>query len=169
MNLVVKETNMRNFTVAIAFCVLTATAMPVQARYVDPGYDKSWGKVGVSLADYRADAVACGRQAASLDLAGTGPARSFVNASRILENGPDYDTWVAALQIASPERNMEKAGDLMQAALERCLRERGYHKFRLTAEQRHRLSKLPIGSDQRHAYLHSLAADTDVLTRQAAD
>ncbi|HEX5182978.1 MAG TPA: hypothetical protein VFW19_07480 [Allosphingosinicella sp.] len=159
---------MRRIGFSIALCV-AAAAMPAQARYVSPGFAMSWGKAGVSLADYRSDAVACGRHAAGLDLAGTGPARSFKAASRILENGSDYDTWVAALQIAAPERNLEKAGDLMQATLDRCLVERGYHKFKLTSEQRHRLSKLKMGSDQRHAYLHSLAADPDVLSRQAAD
>ncbi|HEY1605182.1 MAG TPA: hypothetical protein VGF77_06250 [Allosphingosinicella sp.] len=159
---------MRRIGFAFSLCMLAA-AMPAQARYVSPGYAMSWGKPGVSLADYRADSVACGRQAAGLDLAGSGPARSFKAASRILENGSDYDTWIAALQIAAPERNMEKAGDLMQATLDRCLQEHGYHKFKLTSEQRHRLSRLKIGTDQRHAYLHSLAADPDILSRQAAD
>lgn len=159
---------MRSLTVVISLVALTA-GMPVQARYVSPGYEMSWGKAGVSLADYRADAVACGRKAAGLNLAGTGPAKSFKQASRILENGTDYDTWVAALQIAAPERNLEKAGDLMQATLDQCLRDRGYQKFRLTAEQRHRLSKLKPGTDERHAYLHGLAADPNVLSRQAAD
>ncbi len=154
--------------VAIALVAFMA-ALPAQARYISPGYDMSWGKAGVSLADYRADAVTCGRKAAGINLAGSGPAKSFKAASRILENGPDYDTWVAALQIASPERNLQKAGDLMQATLDQCLRELGYHKFRLTAEQRHRLSKLKPGSDQRHAYLHSLAADPTILSRQAVD
>jgi hypothetical protein len=164
---VTKEATMRGTIAATGLCLLAA--IPAQAHYVSAGYDMSWGKAGVSLADYRADAIACGRQAAGINLAGTGPAKSFVAASRILENGPDYDTWIAALQIASPERNMEKAGDLMQATLDQCLREHGYQKFRLTSEQRHRLSKLPPGSDQRHAYLHSLAANPDVLSRQAAD
>ena len=41
--------------------------------------------------------------------------------------------------------------------------------FKLTTEQRHRLSKLPVGSDARHAYLHSLASNPDILARQAAE
>jgi hypothetical protein len=169
MILSAKETKMRSATVAIAFSALMAAAVPAQGRIVSPGYDKSWGKPGVSLADYRADAVACGRKAASIDLAGTGPAKAFVAGSRILENGSDWDTWIAALQITAPEHNFERAGDLLQAALDRCLQERGYQKFKLTSEQRHRLSKLPLGSDARHAYLHSLAADPEVLSRQAVD
>ncbi|HEX4737040.1 MAG TPA: hypothetical protein VH331_05720 [Allosphingosinicella sp.] len=159
---------MRRISVAITLCALAA-AMPAQARYVSPGYDKSWGKPGVSFVDYRNDAVSCGRQAAGLDLAHTGPARSFVAGSRILENGSDYDTWATALRVAAPQHNIEKAGDLLEAALERCLHEHGYHKFRLTAEQRHQLRKLPIGSDERHHYLYSLGSDPGVLAKQAIE
>jgi hypothetical protein len=73
------------------------------------------------------------------------------------------------MRMISPERQFAKAGDILERAVERCLSERGYRKFKLTSDQRHRLSKLPIGSDARHAYLHSLASDPEVLTRQAAD
>ncbi|MDB5693407.1 MAG: hypothetical protein JWO81_2470 [Alphaproteobacteria bacterium] len=158
---------MRRLIVAIGLSALAA--IPAQARYVSAGYDKSWGKVGVSLAAYRGDAVACGRQAASLDLAGSDPARALVLASRLIDNAPDVETASDAMRIASPERNFLKAGDLLQAALERCLTQRGYRRFKLTSGQRHRLSELPIGSDARHAYLHSLASNPDVLTRQAVD
>ena len=73
------------------------------------------------------------------------------------------------MQMIGPERQFAKAGDILESALERCLREHGYRKFKLTSEQRHRLSKLRVGSDARHAYLHSLASDPEVLTRQATD
>ena len=166
-------------------------AAPVGARLVSPGFNISWGKAGVTLAQYRADAITCGKAAAATDLAGTDPARALVIGSRLMENdptvGPGASTDPTAgpsasadavagagsspsvMQMIGPERQFAKAGDILEAALERCLREKGYHKFKLTSDQRHRLRKLPIGSDERHAYLHSLASNPDVLTQQAAD
>lgn len=159
---------MRGTIVAITLGALTA-AMPVQARYVSPGHDKSWGKPGISFDQYRDDAVTCGQQAAALDLRESDPAKALVVASRLLDNVPDVWAASEAMRLASPERNFAKAGDLLQATLERCLHERGYRKFKLTSEQKHRLSKLPIGSDARHHYLYALASDPEVLTRQAID
>jgi hypothetical protein len=159
---------MRRLTVATALCALAA-AMPAHARYISAGYDKSWGKAGISFDDYRNDSVTCGRQAAGLDLRNSDPAKALVLASRLIDNAIDYQDAAEAMRIASPERNFGKAGDLMQAALERCLRDRGYHKFKLTDAQRHRLSKLKPGSDARHHYLYSLGSDPQVLARQAID
>ena len=156
-------------TLITAICLSALAVAPAQGRYIGPGFAKSWGKAGVSLADYRTDAVTCGRQAAALDIADSNPAKAFVLASRQIDNAPDIDTVAEAMRIASPERNFLKVGDMLEAAIERCLTARGYHKFKLTSEQRHRLSKLQVGSDARHAYLHSLASDPEVLTRQAAD
>ena len=158
---------MRKLIAAIA--VSAFVAAPAAARYVGPGRDKSWGKPGVTLADYRADAVTCGRQAAALDVADSSPAKAFVLASRLIDNAPDLERVGVAMQIASPERNFLKVGDMLQAALERCLTARGYHKFKLTSAQRHRLARLAPGSDERHAYLHSLASDPEVLARQAVN
>jgi hypothetical protein len=156
-------------TVIAAICLSAVVAAPASARYVGPGAAKSWGKPGVSLADYRGDAVDCGRQAAALDVAGSNPAEALVLASRMIDNAPDAATAIDAMRIASPERNFLKVGDMLQAELERCLAGRGYHRFKLTSVQRHKLAKLPIGSDARHAYLHSLASNPDVLARQAVD
>jgi hypothetical protein len=153
----------------VAICLSAVVAAPASARYVGPGAAKSWGKPGVSLAGYRDDAVACGRQAAALDVAGSDPARALVLASRMIDNAPDVATVADAMRTASAERNFLKVGDMLQAELDRCLAGRGYHKFKLTSGQRHRLAKLPLGSDARHVYLHSLASDPDVLARQAAD
>ena len=166
-------------------------AAPVGARLVSPGLNISWGKPGVSLAQYRADAIACGKTAAATDLAGTDPAKALIIGSRLMENdptdGPGASTDPTAgpsasadavagagssqgvMQMIGPERQFAKAGDILESVLERCLKEHGYRKFKLTSEQRHRLSKLPLGSDQRHAYLHSLASNPDVLNQQAAD
>ena len=144
-------------------------ASPAQARLVGPGHDKSWGKAGVSLEDYRADAVACGREAAAIDLKDSGPARALVIASRLMDNATDFYSASEAMRIAGLAHNIPKVGDMMQAKLDQCLIDRGYRQFRLTDEQRHRLARLPTGSMERHSYLHSLASDPRVLDHQAAD
>jgi hypothetical protein len=171
-----------------ALALTVVLAAPSQARLVDPGYGRSWGKAGVPLDQYRADAVECGHRAAAVDLAGSDPAKALALATRIVENNPNaaaltlpdgtgasVDVMGAAgaapgaLQAIDPARQIAKAGDLIEAALEQCLSRRGYSKFKLTCAQRKRLAKLAPGSDQRHAYLHSLASDPEVLARQKAE
>jgi hypothetical protein len=151
----------------LAACMVAAAA-PAEARLVGPGHDRSWGKAGVSLEEYRADAVACGREAAAIDFGNTGPAEALVIASRLMDNANDFYSASEAMRIAGLAHNIPKAGDMIQARLDRCLIARGYRQFRLTDAQRHHLSRLPIGSTERHAYLHNLASNPQTLTRQAA-
>ena len=47
-----------------------------------------------------------------------------------------------------------------------CLRERGYRQFRLTDDQRRQLRRLRHGTDERRAFLHSLASNPRVLEAQ---
>ena len=123
-------------------------AAPVDARLVSPGLNISWGKPGVSLAQYRADAIACGKIAAATDLAGTDPAKALIIGSRLMENdptvGPGASTDPTAgpsasadavagagsspgvMQMIGPERQFAKAGDILESVLERCLKEHGY-------------------------------------------
>jgi hypothetical protein len=178
-------------SIAIA-CLIAATAFPAAAaRLVNPGLGISWGKAGISLAQYRKDAIECGRSAAGTDLAGTGPAKAFVVGSRLIENDPNVGPGAvidpmagpaaaadavagagsspSVMRMIGPERQLAKAGDILEGELEHCLKDRGYRKFKLTSAQRHRLSKLPLGSDARHSYLHSLASNGQVLETQAAD
>jgi hypothetical protein len=155
--------------VLLAAAAAITWAVPAGARLVAPARSISWGKAGVSLETYRSDAIACGRQAAALDLRDTGPAKSLVLASRLIENATDVDSASNAMWIASPERNIGKAGDLIKAALDQCLIEKGYRQFRLSDAQRKKLAKLPTGSLERHTYLHSLASNPDILTRQAVN
>lgn len=181
-------------SIMFACAALAGTAFaegPASGRLVGPGLGISWGKPGVSLTQYRADAIECGRNAAATDLAGTDPAKALVVGSRLIGNdpnatpgavvdpmagpaaGPDAmqnaGSTASVVQMIGPDRQIAKAGDILETALEHCLRQHGYRKFKLTSEQRHRLSKLPIGSDARHRYLHRLASDPEVLTRQAAE
>ncbi|MDB5693406.1 MAG: hypothetical protein JWO81_2469 [Alphaproteobacteria bacterium] len=178
-------------SLVLILCAGAVAAAPASARLVSPGLGVSWGKVGVSLARYRSDAIECGQRAAATDLANSDPGKALLVASRLMENDPTVGPGAtvdaisgpsagadalggagsspSVMQMVGPQRQFAKAGDILENALERCLTQRGYRKFKLTSGQRHRLSKLPIGSDARHAYLHSLASNPDVLTRQAAD
>ena len=74
-----------------------------------------------------------------------------------------------ARELPAPQRQILKAGDIMKARLESCLARLGYVKFRLTGAQRKRLRGFREGSDERRAYLHSLASDASVLERQKLD
>lgn len=172
----------------VTFATLPAAAA---ARLVDPGVGISWGKAGISLQQYRKDAIECGRSAAGTDLAGTDPAKALVVGSRLIDHdpnaspgavidpmaGPSASADVVAsagsspsvMRMIAPERQVTKAGDILERALEHCLEARGYRKFKLNSEQRHRLAKLPLGSDARHLYLHSLASNAQVLETQAAN
>jgi hypothetical protein len=159
---------MRLTSIAILSCLWFGGGA-AEARYVSPGTGISWGKANVSLQDYRSDAVACGRQAAALDVSGSDPARALVLASRLLDNPPDIEAASDAMRIASVDRNFSKVGDMLQAAVDRCLTDKGYHRFRLTDAQRKKLAKLPVGTIERHAYLHSLASNADILAHQAVN
>ena len=157
------------------------------AKMITAGEYKSWGKPGVTFDRYRADGLACAREAAATDLSKTDPARALVIASRLIDNDPTITAGATMDPMASaqaggdpvpssaaagivqnigPGRQILKAGDILKARLEACLSDRGYVKFKLTTEQRKRLRGLRDGSDARRAYLHSLASDPSVLARQ---
>ena len=54
----------------------------------------------------------------------------------------------------------------LQAVVDSCLVEKGYHRFRLTAAQMRVLRTLPHGSAERERYLHGLGANAQVLSTQ---
>jgi hypothetical protein len=162
-------------------------ASGADAKMVSAGDYKSWGKAGVSLERYRADGLACAREAAATDLSKTDPARALVIASRLMDNDPTIAAGATAdpmgsaqagvdpvpstaaagiVQNIGPGRQILKAGDILKARLDACLADRGYVKFKLTAEQRKRLHGLREGSDARRSYLHGLASDPSILARQ---
>lgn len=144
----------------------------------------SWGKADVSFDDYRRDAVACGREGYYLDIAQTDDAQAFVRGSRELdaatEAGPSTQSGADAVEAAviranqyerirtsvQPERRLANLKAVLQSAVDHCLIGRGYVKFALNNDQRHRLGKLAAGSQQRQSYLFSIASDPAVLASQ---
>lgn len=154
---------------------LLAAALPA-AAIAEPPPLLSWGKPGVSFATYRADAVGCGMRAYYSDVANTDGAKNFVQGSRLLdtyagapgdpmENARMMGTIVEGTHVDASLKNVKQYQIDLDA---KCLLDHGYHRFRLTDDQRKHLEKLKAGSDARHAYLHRLAADPDILQAQAA-
>ena len=155
----------------------------------------SWGKAGISFDDYRSDATHCLREAAGMDLAGTEPANALVLASRRMAAGQtnDYTPTVGGASgtappttnsgfdpaieaarrmqqermAARPELRIRQAHDIMQRRLDHCLAGRGYHRFRLTDDQRRRLRHFPERAAERQTYLYSLASDPRILAAQS--
>ena len=163
----------------IAFMVAAfggLTAADAQSRPI-----VTWGKAGVSFEEYRADSIACASEAYYLDVSNTTAAQRLVAASRQLQTIEDTRprplTMDEAVRFAAdqgntmnhyrPDRQFEAIEDLQQQTLDTCLTQRGYHQFRLTDSQQQELRRLDQGTEQRRAYLHSLAADAEVLRQQS--
>ena len=154
----------------------------------------SWGKPGVTIDQYRRDAIECGRAGYYLDVSKTEAAHVFKAATGQLEanesslpslamlagDGPPPERAAAAMDVADivsrsahivegtrPQERMRAVGTLMQGTVDDCLRQRGYIRFRLTEAQRKQLGRLHLGSPARHAYLYGLATDAAVLRDQA--
>ena len=141
----------------------------------------TWGKAGVSLDEYRADSIACASEAYYLDVSSSTAAQRLVSASRQLQTIEDtrprpmnmdesisYGADIGnTLNHYRPDRQFEAIEDIQQQTLDTCLTQRGYHQFRLTDSQRQELRRLDRGTEERRAYLHSLAADAEVLRQQS--
>jgi hypothetical protein len=172
--------------------VLSALSAAAPA-YSAPAPGESWGKAGVSLAQYRQDALECGLRGHYTDISKTDDARAFVSASRQLDTvtsgasapnttgaggaGPEStDAMDQMVQYANQQQHIvdsvhaeQRFHNIKRTLLardEQCLIQRGYSKFRLSDEQRHRLRKLKFGSDERRAYLYGLASNPAVLQSQ---
>src|SRR3954451_20842238 len=158
-----------------------------------PAPQESWGKAGVSLTQYRRDALECGLQGHYLDISQTDDAKAFVKGSRQLDvvtsgasapsttgasgTGPAMTDSVDQMvryanqqqhivDSVQPERRFHSIKRTLIATDEQCLVQRGYSKFRLSDEQRSRLRKLKFGSEERRDYLYRLATDPAVLQNQ---
>jgi hypothetical protein len=175
-----------------SLCALFVAAPAASA----PAPKESWGKAGVTLAQYRQDALDCGLNGHYTDISKTDDARAFVNASKQLDavtnggastpmtvesnaTGPDTTNSLdQAVEYAAqqqhivesirPDERFKSIKKTLVSNDEQCLARRGYSKFALTDEQRRALRKLKAGSDARRLYLYNLASDPDVLQSQKA-
>jgi hypothetical protein len=119
---------------------------PTLKPTADP--DVSWGKAGVSFADYRMDKLYCTSYGVVHALNAPAWALSKNN-----------DLW-DYINMDYPSSGFRHLG---QQAIEHCLNLRGYGKFRLTQDEVSHLSSLKAGSVERIQYLYALASDASVL------
>ena len=161
--------------------VLGAAACCASAATAAPAPETSWGKAGVSLQTYREDATRCLNLVEHLDLTGTRPAEALIQGTRRIEaiyaqEGGEQisDTPVQpgnrimnVVEFTRPQHQINEIRGLMRTAIDACLTELGYSRFRLTETQQERLRHLRYGRPERHAYLHRLASDPEVLRAQA--
>ena len=167
----------------LSICAATlAIAASTSAGAASRDIETSWGKPGVSLHDYQLDASICANEALKLDVAEHPATKQLIRASHLLDSaydqvgrlppnaagaiagvGPDTN-WLR--DVYRVDQNFYRIKGMMLDVLEGCLTGLGYKEFALTGEQRARLGKLPRGSQQRRAYLHILASDPNVLSRQ---
>lgn len=154
--------------------LLVGAVAPARAASDVPAV--SWGKPGVSYEAYRVDAITCAAQGHFKDISGTRPAKEFLNASKRYDNRLTTGTQngvETAVDLAHivrglrPEKRMEEVGEILQTTVDGCLLDRGYVRYRLTAEQQRSLSQLKKGSPERHAYLHRLGSNPAILASQA--
>ncbi|HTU13013.1 MAG TPA: hypothetical protein VMG08_19140 [Allosphingosinicella sp.] len=166
---------MRSLLVPAAFLCVAGTAAAA------PAPETSWGKAGVSLADYRHDATLCLRLAERVDLVGTQPAEALIRGTRRIDtlygNGGGDDNpdnmvrlgqqAMNVVEFTRPQHRINQIRALMRVALDACLTELGYTRFRLTGAQRDALRRLRYGRPERHAFMHRLASDPAILAAQA--
>ncbi len=135
----------------------------------------SWGRAGVSLVQYRSDAVECGKLGANTDISKDPATQAIVAAEQFTErnlNAPIIGSDTAQEQALMarrlrPANKLAEAQSAMLTETETCLTRLGYHRFMLTREQSGRLGHLRLGTAERHAYLHALASDPAVLAKQS--
>lgn len=165
--------------------VLSASALAKEPA-VTP-QSSSWGKPGVSFAQYRDDAVQCATIAANADVANTEAAKTLVTATRDLDRTSDlvsmaYTSGTSATTASGavsnagiyqhtiekyrPDQQFAAIKAYQYALLENCLTSRGYVHFRLTKEQIVRVRHMKLGSDQRRDYLYRLSSDPTVVSAQ---
>jgi hypothetical protein len=157
---------------AIAAILVVSLSSPILAA---PRPRESWGRAGVTLEAYRQDAEQCGRMAYYADLSENEHAQAFVTGTKRMEAADGLplepvelaDRYAQIEQSTRAEWRLRELEQAMQSVVEICLTRRGYVKFQLTEAQREDLEHLEKGSPERHAYLHRLASDPDVLASQA--
>jgi len=176
---------------AVSLISMAATGPALAA----PAPEESWGKAGITIDQYRQDALDCGLQGYYTDISKTDDAKEFVKASKQLDAittgasapmtvesnpaGPDTTNSVQQavayaqqqqhiVESVRPDERFKSIKKTLVANTAQCLASRGYSRFRLTDEQRKVLRKLKASSDARRAYLYSLASNPAVLQAQRA-
>jgi hypothetical protein len=161
-------------TAALVFTACAATA-PVT----------SWGKPNISKVDYGTDLGMC-TGLSSLENSGNGAAQAggmtgnrgggsigSANAGGGVGSlGGGTYTGTASPDLVNRAATQQQSQAMAQKRLRdetlgRCMTERGYQPFALTAEQATELRKFAHGGNEYHEYLYKLGSDPAVLAKQA--
>jgi hypothetical protein len=145
----------RNVLLAAAIALATI-ATPAAAR-------DSWGKANVGFAEYRADADQCSSAAFDAKL-WLEPVYHVIRAAMPLQADIYTLAWSRQTMVHGVTVTI---ADQLQGAVDRCLIDRGYRRFRLTEAQERELGRFRHGTMERAHYLHRLAADPAVMATQA--
>ncbi|HEY5809342.1 MAG TPA: hypothetical protein VIT67_15315 [Povalibacter sp.] len=169
--------------VACGLCACSTTSGPTT----------SWGKLGVTMTDYRIDGGQCAviagsahpngndprlaggisgsnpevpKGGAGAAAAAAGPAGGGGTGG--LPTGGSMYREQASSDFVSRAAQQQRAQELNEQRartelLKECLTQRGYKEFRLTPEQRKHLETLPQGSEERRNYLYKLGTDPAIL------
>ncbi|WP_230483302.1 hypothetical protein [Sphingomonas sp. Leaf21] len=125
---------------------------------------ESWGKPGVGFAQYRTDAVECAKIGYFRDVSQDEPAKRFIRGFETADNGlngagsPNIDAWIDSVQRVRPDRQKRLVHAIQVGDVEQCLSDKGYRPFTLTKAEAKTLARYPRGSEERHRFLHALAA-----------
>ena len=159
--------------VTVAALSLALVSAPADALKVKKK-DESWGKPGVTFAQYRADALECANMTYNAPIVlhdlpafGTGYQGSFLPVSLASKLTPGtVQVWTTTLVEGVKHAAWMDISEQLQVVLDRCLAEKGYTRFRLTSAQMSQLSHLGKMSPERQQYLYRLGSDANVVTAQ---
>ena len=159
--------------VASAALSLALIGAPADALKVKKK-NESWGKPGVTLAQYRADALECAQltYGAPITLHPLPPMPTgFFGVA--LPNGEWLDLrpghvkiYTTTLVEGVKHAAWMDVSEQLQVVLDRCLLDKGYTRFRLTAAQMAQLDHLKKMSPERVQYLYRLGSDANVVAAQ---
>ncbi len=141
-----------------ALLPMVIACQPVEARRAPV---ESWSKLGVSFDQYRNDAIECAQVGYFRDVSGDEPAKRFLRGWKTAENslnGAAGTNWEESVRIIQPDRRRRQVHAIQVNDVERCLTDRGYAPFTLSADEERQLRRYKAGSPERHRYMHGLAA-----------
>jgi hypothetical protein len=154
---------------ALSLALISAPADALKVKKKN----ESWGKSGVTFAQYRADALECSNVTyrAPITFHPIGPVPTGFGGALPLgywldisaNHVPVYTTTLAEMVRHATWMDVVEQ---LQVALDQCLTGKGYTRFRLTSEQMERLSRLKQGSPQRQQYLYMLGTNSGVVATQ---
>ena len=147
----------------MSHCVLLASAALAAGLAASPAAARdSWGKPNVGFAEYRIDADECSNSAFDTNL-WMGPIYDVIRHAMPLQGDIYQLAWSQQVLVHGVTVTV---ADQLQDSVDRCLIDRGYQRFRLTAAQDRQLSRYRRGTMERAHFLHNLAADPSVMAAQ---